>query len=115
MKQGKVWGTTEEIFHNGIVSVHHLSIKKGGYSSKHWHQFKANIFHVLSGKLRIEIWQRNESSDITVLEAGDKCYIPPHLIHSFKALSDVECYEIYEVKLRGEDISRESVGGIEEK
>ena len=111
MKQGKAWGTTEEIFNNGIVSVHHLSIKKGGYSSKHWHQFKANIFHVISGELKIEIWQTRKKLDVTVLDVGEKCYIPPHLVHRFIALSDVECYEIYEVKLRGEDIERETVGG----
>ena len=113
MKQGKVWGTTEEIFNNGIVSVHRLKIEKDGYCSKHTHQFKSNLFHVISGNLKIEQWTNPVDHDDTVVVTGEKCEIPPLVWHRFKALTDVECIEIYEVKLRGEDIVRDGHGGIE--
>ena len=111
MKQGKVWGTTEEIFNNGIVSVHRLKIEKDGYCSKHRHQFKSNIFHVISGNLKIEIWRDSIEHDDTVVVTGETCEIEPLVFHRFKALTDVECLEIYETRLRGEDVERETSGG----
>lgn len=113
MKQGKVWGETEEIFNNGIVSIHHLKIKKGGFCSEHFHKYKSNIFFVVSGNLRIDIWTKEGIEDSTVVWQGEKTEIPPGVLHRFKGLTDVECFEIYEVKLRGEDIERQTVGGMD--
>ena len=110
-KQGKIWGETEEIFNNGIVSVNHLKIKKGGHCSEHRHSKKSNIFFVISGNLVIEIW-KGGVNDETVIWQGDSTTIEPGVYHKFRALTDVECLEIYEVRLDGEDIERRTVGGI---
>ena len=110
-KQGKVWGETEEIFNNGIISIHFLKINKGGYCSEHSHDFKSNIFFVIQGNLKISIWNQEKVSDDTVLWAGESCEIPPKVFHKFEAMTDVDCLEIYETKLRGEDINRRTQGG----
>lgn len=110
MKQGKVWGETEEIFNNGVVSINHLKIKKGGYCSEHCHRRKSNIFFVISGNLIIKIW-RDGGTDETVVYLGESSKIEPGVYHQFKAFTDVECLEIYETELQSEDIERRTVGG----
>jgi len=112
-KQGKIWGETEEIYNNGIVSVHHLKIKKGGYCSEHRHDYKSNRFFVISGNLQIRIWNGDDVDD-TVIWPGESCEIEPLVYHQFKALTDVECLEIYEVKLVEPDIERRKKGGMAE-
>lgn len=114
MKQGKVWGDTEELFNNGIISIHHLKIKKGGFCSEHSHRFKSNIFFVLSGNLKLSIWTSVDNEDDTVIWQGESSEVPPGVYHKFTALTDVECLEIYEVKLKGEDIERRTEGGLKE-
>ena len=111
-KQGKIWGTTQEIFNNGIVSINYLKIMKGGYCSEHRHKKKSNLFFVITGNLKIEIWQSNSTKDETVLWPGEMATIESGVWHRFKALTDVECLEIYEVKLF-EDIERRTTGGVE--
>ena len=112
MKQGKVWGETEEIFNSGTVSIHYLKIKKGGFSSEHCHKSKSNKFFVLSGNLKLSIWTKNGEIDDTVIWPGESTEILPGVYHKFTALTDVECLEIYEVKFRDEDIERRIQGGI---
>ena len=114
MKQGKVWGETEEIFNSGVISVHHLKIKKGGYCSEHCHKFKSNLFFVLSGNLKLTIWTSEGKEDDTVIWQGESSEIPPGVYHKFTGLTDVECIEICETKLRGEDIERRTEGGIQD-
>ena len=111
-KQGKIWGETEEIYSNDFVSIHYLKIKKGGYCSEHYHLFKSNIFYVISGNLKIRIWTDDNSVDDTVVWAGESCKIEPGVYHQFKALTDVECIEIYETRLKEPDIERRKKGGI---
>jgi len=111
-KTGKIWGETENIFSNGIVSIHFLNIKKGGYCSEHFHRQKTNRFHVISGELEISVWQDRNTCDKTILRAGQSTTIPFDMWHKFKALTDVECIEVYEVKFGGEDIERRTQGGL---
>lgn len=111
--QGKVWGETTEFFRNAIVSAHHLKIKKGGYSSKHVHIHKYNLFYVTSGKLEIIIWRDRDVKDITILKDGQVSAISPGFYHKFKALEDTECIEVYQVFLEEPDIERMNQGGID--
>ena len=112
MKQGKVWGTTEEIFNNGIVSVNRLHIVKGGFCSEHCHARKANIFHIINGNLKLEIWHQ-DIKDTTILWQGEATTIEPGVWHKFEALTDVDCLEVYEVRLEAEDINRRTHGGLD--
>lgn len=112
MKQGKIWGETEKVFSNGIISVHFLSIKKGGYCSEHFHRQKTNKFYVIKGDLEISLWQEGKICDKTILRDGQSTIIPFGVWHKFKALTNVECIEVYEVKFNGEDIKRRNQGGL---
>jgi mannose-6-phosphate isomerase-like protein (cupin superfamily) len=110
-KSGKVWGETGEIFNNGIVSINHLKIKKGGYCSEHYHQKKSNTFFVVIGNLAIKIWKEGGLADETVIWPGESTTVEPGVYHQFRALTDVECLEIYEVELKDNDIFRRTHGG----
>jgi len=112
-RQGKVWGETEEIFNNGTVSINLLRIKAGGYCSEHRHSKKSNIFFVLSGELKIDIWrERIGMIDSTIIRQGESTMIESGLWHKFEALNDVECLEVYEIKLSSDDIERRTSGGM---
>jgi len=111
MRQGKAWGYTTDFFRNAIVSAYHLEIKKGGFCSEHRHKHKYNLFYVISGVLELTIWHGKEK-DITVVNAGQVTAIPPGFWHKFKGITPVECIEIYQVLLTGEDIDRRTEGGI---
>ncbi len=119
-KQGKVWGETTEFFRNALASAHHLSIKKGGYCSKHSHTHKHNLFYVISGLLKISIWRLDTEfvtleEDITIIALGQSAAVPPGFFHKFEALEDTECIEVYQVFLEDPDIERETMGGMRSK
>lgn len=111
-KAGKVWGETEEIFNNGIVSVNRLKIKKGGFCSEHYHERKSNMFFIISGNLLVRIWKIDGIVDETVIWPGESTTIKPGVTHQFRAQTDVDCFEIYEVELKDDDIFRRTTGGI---
>lgn len=111
-KQGKIWGDTGCIYCNDTVSVHAITIKKGGYCSIHKHLFKGNSFYVVSGRLAIEIYNASGVVDRTVLTAGGITTVDPQVKHRFIALDDTEAIEIYDVKFHGDDIIRDDEGGV---
>lgn len=114
MKNGKIWGTTEEIFGRNNVEVHRIEVIAGGYCSEHHHEQKWNEFYVESGELQITQWSPSSGlKDITTLHAGDSTAVSPGVIHQFHALTEVVAFEIYWVALEGEDIVRRTVGGID--
>lgn len=100
MFSGKIWGETEEIFNNSIVSVNVLHIKKGYRCSRHIHQSKRNHFYCISGKIEII-----QNQDRTELRPGQSTFIPEGIEHYFIGLQDSVIIEIYDVKL-SEDIVR---------
>lgn len=114
MRQGKDWGYTTEFFRNAIVSSHHLEIKRGGFCSEHVHEHKYNLFYVISGELELTIWRDEKMKDVTIVTAGQSTAIPPSFWHKFRALTHVECIEIYQVLLLEPDIDRRSDGGVEQ-
>lgn len=111
-KSGKVWGTTELIHANGVLEFHRIETKKGGFSSKHKHEYKWNGFYVESGKLSIKVWKNDyDLIDETILEAGDFTQVKPGEFHSFESLEDSVAFELYWAEFNHDDIIRESVGG----
>ncbi len=115
MKQGKVWGTTQEAMNNGRVSAHLLRVEAGGYCSEHRHAEKTNLFLVISGSLEILVWpagaDEGQKPDMTILGPGETTVIRPGDWHRFRALEDAVAIEIYEGNLAGEDITRRTPGG----
>ena len=110
--QGKVWGNTQAIFQKPNFEIHRIEIEKGGFCSTHKHNNKFNAFYMESGTLKILIEQKDyELVDETILEKGGLTIVKPGLYHSFEALTDCVCYEIYLTELKHDDIERRTVGG----
>lgn len=96
MIQGKVWGQTEEIFRKNNVEIHRIFAKKDGFSSKHLHKSKHNMFFVESGKLMVEVWKNDyDLVDSTVISSGESTVARPGEYHRFTALEDTVALEIY--------------------
>lgn len=112
IKQSKIWGTTTEIFRNGIVELHRIQIKPGGYCSEHTHKYKYNMFIVETGRLKVTTWKASDIKDVTEIGPQEQTVVPPGEKHLFEALSCTVAYELYWVELQGEDIERMTVGGI---
>ncbi len=114
MKQGKVWGQTEDIFSRNNVSIHRIEVSKNALCSKHLHEHKYNTFYVESGTLVIDVWKKDyDLMDTTVLKAGDSTDVKPMEYHQFIAAEDTVAYEIYWTILDEDDITRDGVGSAE--
>ena len=87
----KPWGVTRCIHRSAACEVWHASIRKGGKSSFHRHEHKANDFYVLFGTLKIEIGL-NAGVE---LFSGGRYSLTPGRVHKFTALTDVELIETY--------------------
>ena len=110
-KSGKIWGQTELIHANGVLEFHKIDYKAGGVCSKHKHQFKWNGFYVVSGKMKIRVWQKDyDLVDETILGPGDFTRVKPGLMHSFEGIEDGVAFELYWAEFNHDDIQRESVG-----
>jgi mannose-6-phosphate isomerase-like protein (cupin superfamily) len=113
MLQGKVWGKTEQLLITPMIEVHRVHIDPHSYCSMHKHEFKWNMFYVISGELEIHVRKNDyKLTDITTLHAGDWCSVRPNEFHMFKTNdSPVEALEVYYLEPIKDDIVRESVGG----
>jgi len=110
-KAGKIWGQTELIHANGMLEFHRIDFKAGGVCSKHKHQFKWNGFYVVSGKMKIRVWQKDyDLIDETILGPGDFTRVKPGLMHSFEGMEDGVAFELYWAEFNHDDIQRETVG-----
>ena len=69
-KAGKIWGQTELILANSSCEFHRIDFVKGGVCSKHKHEWKWNGFYVMSGEMKIRVWQKDyDLVDETILKA----------------------------------------------
>jgi mannose-6-phosphate isomerase-like protein (cupin superfamily) len=110
-KAGKIWGQTELIHANGVLEFHKIDFKAGGVCSKHKHNFKWNGFYVVSGRMKIRVWQKDyDLVDETILGPGDFTRVKPGLMHSFEGMEDGVAFELYWAEFNHDDIQRESVG-----
>lgn len=112
MRSGKVWGETVSVVQNPYCEMHHVRrFEAGKQCSKHTHQFKWNLFLVISGRLMIRAWQPSGTVDDTILGPGDYTQIAPNVPHRFIGLEDGEMIELYWPEFNHADIRREDVGG----
>ncbi len=121
----KPWGSSERLIHDYTVQLERIQIVKGGYSSKHWHKRKRNLFWVTSGKLAIYTFVFNKDGPHVephkvarswlLTPANAPLCIEPDIIHQFVALERTLCYEMYVAgggHVEPEDIVRLSANGI---
>ena len=95
-KAGKIWGETELILANNSLEFHRIDYKKGGVCSKHLHEWKWNGFYVMSGQMKIRVWQKDyDLVDETILNPGDFTAVKPGLYHSFEGLEDGVAFVIF--------------------
>jgi quercetin dioxygenase-like cupin family protein len=110
--QGKVWGDTQCLFFKNNVEIHRINTNKGGYCSKHKHDYKFNAFYIERGKMKITAWKNDyDLVDETIIEDQQMTVVPPREYHMFEALEDTVAYEIYWVDLPKKDIIRDNHGG----
>lgn len=116
----KLWGRTRRIYDCFGVSSAHASIVPGGYSSRHKHVHKGNVFYVVEGTLLVEIYEKPEDKPFCVykLQPGQPLRVPAGTWHRFIAASMVELIEMYDCPVSGhqpspEDIVRYDEGGVD--
>ena len=110
--QGKIWGQTQTLFQKPNFEFHRIEVNKGSFCSTHKHNNKFNSFYVESGQLKITIHQTDYGLvDDTIMKMGDLTIVKPGLFHSFEAIENTVCFEIYWTELDHNDIQRENVGG----
>ena len=63
--QGKFWGTTRCVFYNGNTDIWEINVKKGGFCSEHFHDYKWNRFVVTKGRLKVTIFFDDEENEIS--------------------------------------------------
>ena len=114
--QGKIWGSTSLLFDKNNVEIHRIVCEKNGYSSKHKHISKYNMFFVEKGKLEISIWKKDyDLIDKTILGPQQFCIVDPGEYHMFKGIeNNTIVFEIYWVEIDKRDIVRDNVGGKKE-
>ena len=110
-RQAKVWGTTQLVFARNGTEAHRITFEKGGYCSKHRHVAKWNRFLVLSGSLRVTIFQPDGNLDETMIEQGGITDVPPGVWHRFETVQPGSALEFYWTVLDPQDIEREEEGG----
>lgn len=110
----KLWGTNRHFFAGFPGSLHHASIKAGGFSSKHHHANKFNMFYVVAGTLLVHFYPdaTGPGSRTQTLRAGDKLTVEPGAWHRFEAVTDVELIELYCTQVDEDDIVRVDEGGV---
>lgn len=119
----KAWGTSRELYADDKIEVVEIDIQRGGFSSRHKHLGKCNLFWVLSGELKVTLYHPR---------TGEKQYekivtpkvlpfsVLPGVWHEFEALEPTVCHEVYQAMRGGKigagelDIVRAagSVGGV---
>lgn len=102
----KIWGSTSEIFNINNVSINRLTISKNSQCSRHYHQYKYNMFYVENGSIIVHTWHENTQKSI-LLKQGESLTIPPNTEHQFECGDeDSIVYEIYYSITDTEDIVR---------
>lgn len=103
----KIWGKTAKIYDSSNTEMYIAWINNNGQSSKHYHEHKYNYFYVVSGKLIINVWDKN-TDQVSAITLGpeDTLTIENKIWHQFIALESTILIEIYWVEINDQDIIR---------
>lgn len=105
----KIWGERRRIFLNDKVEADLLYLKKNSFCSTHLHNNKINMFHIVSGVVRIDTEFGKQ-----LLEKNSSWTVMPLIRHRFVAITDAVMIEIAFVnneKINPKDIVRFHQGG----
>ena len=104
----KEWGQTDTVAITKSIQVELIAVEPGGYCSIHFHNYKDNLFLVLSGTLTVR-WGWRELAIVTAqvspmieeLTGLSSCLlIPAGVLHQFENLGTepVRAVEVYRAK-----------------
>ena len=110
-KQGKIWGNTMLAFAWNDTEAHLMCNKVGYRCSRHYHNHKWNRFLVVTGRLKITMYQQDGTTDETIIGPNQVSDVPPGVEHCFEVLEDTHAMEFYWVGLEADDIVRSDEGG----
>lgn len=110
-QQGKCWGSTMLAFAWNDTEAHLIRGEKGFRCSRHYHHYKWNRFLVVTGRLKITVYQQDGTADETILGPNQITDVPPRVEHCFEVLEDTHAIEFYWVGLEADDIVRIDEGG----
>lgn len=86
--------------------MHRLWIEPNQKCSRHYHRDKRNMFHVILGRLVINVWRNGDMEPMKFeLEEGDTYIVESGVEHQFVTQEEAcECLEVYWLT----DISRKA-------
>ena len=95
----KPWGSWKLLFIDDVYELRLLHLKAGGFCSRHYHETKCNVFHVVSGSIRVKTYGASEPGEdglllVRILTRGSGPYhIPAGTQHRFEVIQDAIAYE----------------------
>ena len=103
----KTWGTREKLHQDDLSETYILDLNPNQRCSYHNHDAKSNFFYVIDGALTVKTeWGKVD------LGAGESFTVHPPDMHEFSTGTErTTIIEIAYVKLRPDDINRETIGG----
>lgn len=122
----KLWGQVWHLFSSDQSAVSFLQLVRGTRCSRHWHDERANLFAVISGKIEVQEWptklelsvQPEKIIRCTTLGPGETHTISSGHVHRFRVLESGQLVEVYwpdveDGQVRFDDIHRLDEGGMD--
>lgn len=119
----KLWGRSHAIWMDHCVQVAKCEIRRGGYSSRHFHRWKDNVFIVESGEMVVRMYHGPDGrgigdhyTDFQLDPTSEPFTVHAGQHHRFIAGDDTLLVELYRAngdrKVSPDDIVRCDAGGV---
>ena len=83
-KHRKAWGHEIWIANSNLYCGKKIFINADQSTSQHFHEKKTETLYVVSGQLKIELWEDNSYTNF-ILSEGDSYLVTPGLVHRLTA------------------------------
>jgi quercetin dioxygenase-like cupin family protein len=112
-QEDKAWGRVRHIFDTPQCAVSVLEVERGGYSSRHFHEYRVNRFLVQSGCIEVVEYD-GASEKRTRLNPGDVHDVNAGIVHKFDVIESGIVVEVYwpAIGVSFKDIKRLDIGGL---
>jgi len=113
----KIWGRTRSLHADRNCEVHHATIEPRTWCSRHYHDWKWNLFYVVKGELLVQYFHQIHDAvpyQTFHIRKGESFKVPPRQWHRFESThpADTELIEIYWAEeVLANDITRADIGG----
>ena len=94
IQEVKAWGRVRHLFDTPQCAVSVLEVVKGGYSSRHYHEWRINRFLVQSGQIEV-VHYNGSIEERFVLNPGDVHDVPAKVVHRFEVIEPGIVIEVY--------------------